>query len=112
MSTPDAREQPSQTELEQQEGRGQAERRAARLGLQADAKGPGAAGPPPFGASEPIDTDIAAAGLRSKRGSDDGGTTLPNFDRAMALDFYEAVRPAAFILGYTDGRSVSTAEQF
>jgi hypothetical protein len=51
------------------------------------------------------------ADLRSQRGSD-GGTTLPSFDRATALHFYEAVRPGAFVLGYTDGRSVSTAGQF
>jgi len=38
--------------------------------------------------------------------------TLPKFDHAVALDFYTAVRPCAFILGYTEGHSISREEEF
>ena len=124
MSPPDAPDPsdrpPTQTELEHREGQRQARLRAARLGLRTGTNGSSAAGPSPFGASEPIDTGIAAAGgwLQSCNSSPadqrapKDGITLPNFDHATALGFYEAVRPSAFILGYTDGRSVSTADQF
>jgi hypothetical protein len=40
------------------------------------------------------------------------GTSLPKFDHAMALEFYNAVRPSAFIWGFTQGRSITSAKEF
>jgi hypothetical protein len=39
-------------------------------------------------------------------------TGLPKFDHPTALQFYNAVAPSAVILGYTDGRSITSAEEF
>ena len=36
----------------------------------------------------------------------------PKFDHATALEFYDAVRPRALILGFTEGRSITSAEEF
>ena len=36
----------------------------------------------------------------------------PKFDHAIALEFYSAIHPRAFILDYTRGRHVTSAEQF
>jgi predicted P-loop ATPase len=44
--------------------------------------------------------------------AEQSGTTRPSFDHTTGLAFYEAVHPSAFILGYTGGRGVSTAEQY
>jgi predicted P-loop ATPase len=38
--------------------------------------------------------------------------SAPKFDHAMALEFYSAVRGSAFILGFTQGRSITSAEEF
>ena len=35
-----------------------------------------------------------------------------NFDHSIALEFYNAVRPSAFVLGFTQGRHVTCAEEF
>ncbi len=40
------------------------------------------------------------------------GKSPPKFDHAAALEFYNAVRPNAFILGFTQGSSVTRAEEF
>ena len=40
------------------------------------------------------------------------GANLPKFDHATALEFYDAVQPSAFILGYKSGRSITNAEGF
>jgi hypothetical protein len=36
----------------------------------------------------------------------------PRFDHAMALEFYNAIKPNGLVLGYTDGRPVADADQF
>ena len=36
----------------------------------------------------------------------------PKFDHAMALEFYSAVHPSAFVLGFKLGRSITSAEEF
>ena len=39
-------------------------------------------------------------------------TSPPKFDHATALEFYNAVQPSAFILGFTQGRSITSAIEF
>ena len=36
----------------------------------------------------------------------------PRFDHAMALEFYNVIKPNGLVLGYTDGRPVTNANQF
>ena len=36
----------------------------------------------------------------------------PRFDHAMALVFYNAIKPNGLVLGYTDGRPVADTNQF
>ena len=36
----------------------------------------------------------------------------PRFDHAMALEFYNVIKPNGLVLGYTDGRPVADANQF
>ncbi len=38
--------------------------------------------------------------------------SAPKFDHAIDLEFYDAVRPSAFILGFKLGRSITSAEEF
>ena len=40
------------------------------------------------------------------------GRNLPDFDHATALEFYKAVEPSAFILGFKQGRHVTSVEDF
>lgn len=44
--------------------------------------------------------------------AEQGGTSAPKFDHATVLEFYNAVRPSALILDYTDGRHITNAEEF
>jgi hypothetical protein len=40
------------------------------------------------------------------------GASLPKFDHATALEFYNAIHPSAFMLGYDRGRSILNEDQF
>lgn len=76
-------------------------------GGKADASGPtGNTGPTEN--TGPTGTQTRPNASQAKQSS----ASLPKFDYPTALEFYNALRPSAFILGYTDGRSVSTAEKF
>ena len=41
-----------------------------------------------------------------------GATSAPKFDHAMALEFYSAIHPSAFVLRFKLGRSITSAEEF
>jgi hypothetical protein len=124
----------TQTELEMEAGRKASERHAGhRAASTKKANGPPANIPFPFFVkSVPGDTGIVAA-VRAKQAQAGtikretlsagqpaanpghaklSGIGLPMFDYATAIDFYNAVRPSAFIFGYADGRNVATADKF
>ena len=76
-------------------------------GGMADAAGPtGNTGP--SGNTGPTGTRPGPNASQAKQ----SGTSLPKFDHATALEFYNAVRPSAFILGFTQGRSITSAKEF
>ena len=166
-----------QTDGEIREGRRQAERRAARLGI-SPKKTNGTTPAAPFPVSETIDTGIVAAAASKQaqrpvpvapKQTDGAANVIPFscnqtfdadnapidtgnveaarakelqnqsrksieqqsqtpkpspgfatqnvtsplfFDHAIALEFYSAVRPSAFILSFTQGRSIKSAEEF
>jgi predicted P-loop ATPase len=127
------------TELEVLESRRQAERRAARLGLSpketngagnvipfsldpklgvgkafaAPAKAPEVAA----SASNGVDAStLAKQQSQQQPESNDQAkqseTSLPKFDHATALEFYNAVQPKVFILGFKLGRGITSADEF
>ena len=74
----------------------------------------------PFTTDEAVDIGttgaVAASAARSPPLNGDQGTPsgigLPAVDHGEAIRFYEAVQPYAFVLGYRQGRSISSAGEF
>ncbi len=139
MTTPNAGNgdrQKTQTQLEMEAGRKQGERYTAQRAV--PPKKPNAttnvipfSPDPTLGAgNESIDTGPAKAAeeLRTTEATakkqqneqpgpnadqkNQSGTSAPKFDHATAHNFYNAVRPTAFMLGFKDGRHVTSAEEF
>ena len=128
MSTPAAGngdQQKTQTELKVDAGR----KANARHGLPAGPVAPqkpngGGGNVSQFSSGETIEARIVEA-RAAKQASErekqdeqlpdphDGGDTRPlNFDQATALEFYNAVQPNVCMLGFTQGRRITSAEEF
>ena len=57
---------------------------------------------------------VNAASATGPALSDANATANPGpvVNHAVAREFYDAVRPSAFILGYTQGRHITSTEEF
>ena len=122
------------TRLEMAAGRQAAERRAAQTPAPSAPKNTnGIASGTPFSLDEPVDTGLLDAEANQRRGlakdvqhevpaldfppvnekgEADKPTSPPKFDHAVALEFYNAVGQSAFMLGFSQGKHVASAEKF
>jgi hypothetical protein len=60
----------------------------------------------------PVETNDPQPRPSAQQATQRSSTSSPNFDHATALEFYKAVGPSAFILGFKQGRHVTGAEDF
>jgi hypothetical protein len=122
------------TRLEMAAGRRAAERRALQTAVpSAPKRTSGTANGMPFSLDEPVDTGLLEATANQptdlakdiqheapvldfppvqERVNAETPTSLPKFDRAVALEFYNAVGQSAFMLGVSQGKYVVSAEEF
>ena len=123
--------QRTQTELEIERGREVLERRARRIFGVApkNTTDPTPVSPGPLSFAKATDTAIVAAVTAKPAQAESDkcdipptkqpeptaaqdGAIGPTFDHGTALQFYKAVRPSAFILGYTVGKRITSIEEF
>jgi hypothetical protein len=121
------------TRLEMAAGRRAADRRAAQTVIPSVKKSSVIGNATPFSLGEPVDTGLLEAATNrpadlakdiqhevpvldfppvQERVNAEAPTSLPKFDRAAALEFYNAVGQTAFMLGVSQGKYVVSAEEF
>ena len=127
--TSNSHRQPTQTELEMEAGRKALERRATQFAVPvAPQKTNGGATIIPFSldkmqfpkkptqAFAALPKESLAEGIKQPEPNagqaKQSGTNPLKFNHATALEFYNAVRPSAFIFGFKLGRSITSAEEF